>query len=232
MCSPVAPEVLTWLGSSSRGALRVEVEDEPVRPVQVRDSRPPEMQRDRAEVCHVAERLDVVHDEVVDVPLRVVRVNALGADPRGGELGGVLLEEGLPRDPVGVAREDQGAVAEVGQEIRRHRLVVGDEVGLGIAFRRPENLFRVGDLHHLALHRGPRRRFSFLAARPHRGLGGRKLDWLLPPAFLGPPVIPEPLEGGMADAAVGRPVGEAHLADEPRLHPVVPAARRRALRER
>src|SRR5262249_25664284 len=47
-----------------------------------------------------------------------------------------------------------------------------------------------------------------------------------------PLVVSQPEERGMANAAVLRPLGEAHLADEARLDPVMAAPARRAGGER
>ena len=101
-----------------RRALRVQVEDQPVRALERGDARAPDVDRDRAHVRHVAEGLGVVDDEVVDVALGVLRVDALRADPVGRELRRVLLEERLARDPVGIAGEDDRPVAEVGERAR------------------------------------------------------------------------------------------------------------------
>jgi len=72
-------------------------------------------------------------------PARAVADRVGGAV--SGEAGG--LEEGLASDPVGVAGEDDRAVPQVGEEQGRDGVVVGDEVALGVAVGRPEDLVEV-----------------------------------------------------------------------------------------
>ena len=77
------------------------------------------MQGDRSEVHDVAQALAVVHDEVVDVASDVVRMDARGPYPRRNPFGRVLLEEGLPLDPIGIPREHERPILQVRQEPRR-----------------------------------------------------------------------------------------------------------------
>ena len=62
---------------------------------------------------------------------------------------GSLLVEGGAADPVGVARHRDGTLGEMGEQDRRHRGVVLDEVALGVSLGE-EWLVRVGDEQRLA----------------------------------------------------------------------------------
>ena len=183
------------------GALRVEVEDEPVRALERADPGAPHVERDRAEVRDVAQALAVVHDEVVDVAPGVLRVHALGPDPRGNPLGSVLLEEGLALDAVGVARQHERPVLQVRQHERRDARVVLEEVPLRVPLVRPEHLVQVRELER------PVRRPRPL---PARVLAMHVLHLL---------VVPQALVGRRAQPPVARPLQELHLADELRLDP-------------
>ena len=130
-----------------RRPLGVEVEHQPVGPVERLQPRGPQVQRDRAGVGDVAQRLDVVHDEVVDVALDALGPDALGVHPRGHPRRRVLLEEGLALDPVGVPRQHDRPRAQIRQQPRRHALVVADEIRLRVPLVRPEHLRRIRDDH-------------------------------------------------------------------------------------
>src|SRR6266851_2384454 len=65
--------------------LGIQVEDAPIRLLERLDPAPPHVQGDRAEIDDVEERLDVLAYEVVDLALRVLAPDALGADPVGEE---------------------------------------------------------------------------------------------------------------------------------------------------
>ena len=130
------------------------------------------MQGDRPRVGHVAQRLHVVHDEVVDLALGVLRVDALRANPGGGELRGVFLEEGLAGDPVGIAREHERAIPEIGEEQRGDALVVRHQVAFGVAVGGPEHLLEIGQLDFFRRdHRGYP---LTLPSPPKRGRGEGK----------------------------------------------------------
>ena len=207
-----------------RRALRVEVEDAPVGALGRRDAARPDVQRDRAEVGHVEEGLDVVADEVVDLALRVLAPDALEADPVGREVRGVLLEERLSGDAVGVAGHHERPVLQVGKEPRRDRAVVVDEVALGVALVGPEDLCEVGERNGLllGLDRGGR------GGVRDRGSGSRLAGAriVLAHALLDRLVVADPQERGVAQEAVGRPLLEPHLDDELGLDPDVPVPRR------
>ena len=201
---------------SERRALGIQVEDEPVRPVEGAEARAPEMERNGPQVNDVAERVDVVHDEVVDLALGVLGVDPFRADPRRNEIRRVLLEERLPRDPVGVTGQDQRAILEVREEERRHRLVVCDQVAFCVPLGWPEDFSQVRESHPPF---EPRRlgRDSLIVSK------GQVL--LLSPALLGE-LTADSEKCRMAKSAVFCPLGEAHLADELRLDPVMAAAGR------
>ena len=57
----------------------------------------------------------------------------------------VLLEEALSGDAVGIAREHHRPVVQVGQEPRRDRAVVLDQVALGVSLLGPEDLVEVAE---------------------------------------------------------------------------------------
>ena len=82
-------------------ALGVEVEDAPVRPFGRGDAARPDVERDRAEVGDVEERLEVVADEVVDLALGVLAPDALEADPVRREVGASFWKNDLPAMPSG-----------------------------------------------------------------------------------------------------------------------------------
>ena len=109
---------------------------------EVGDAAPPHVERDRAEVRDVEERLDVAGDEVVDLALRALAPHPLQAHPAGGEARRVLLEEALALDAVREAREDEQAVLQVREQPGRDRAVVLDEVALRVALVGPEDLRR------------------------------------------------------------------------------------------
>ena len=181
------------------------------------------MQRDRPRVGHVPQRRGVVHDEVVDVPPRVLRIDTLRADPGRSELRCVLLEEGLAGDPVGVAREHEGPVTEIRQDQRRHAIVVGHQIALGVALGGPEDLLEIGQLDDplLVAARGRRR------SRRDCSLSVvvlRRRERHLAPAVFGALLASQDHEDRVPDSTVLRPVAEAHLADQLGLHPVVASA--------
>ena len=154
-------------------ALRVEVEHEPVGSLQAPDALGPDVKRDGAEIDHVAQGVHVVHDEVRDVPPRVARPDGRGPHPGRGVDRGVLLEEGFALDPVRVAREHHGAVAEIGQEPGRDRLVVRDEVAFRVSFGRPEDLLGLADLDDPLVGRAGRARVPGTRAAGDRAEPGR-----------------------------------------------------------
>ncbi len=112
----------------------------------------------------------------------------------------LLLEEVLALDAVGVAHERDRPVAQVGEQDRRDRGVVADQVALRDLLVGEEDLALVGELE-LALGR---------------------LDWLLHGVLLC-----DALEHGRAQAPLARPLGELHLAREHGLDPGHARARRR-----
>ena len=109
-----------------RRSLGVEIEHQPVRPLERAGAGAPHVDRDGSQVGDVAQRLRVVEDEEADVAIGVLGVDRLGAHPIGHEDRCVLLEERLALDAVRVAREHHGAAAQVGQHERGDGVVVGD----------------------------------------------------------------------------------------------------------
>ena len=148
-----------------------------------RRSAGPEVERNRAQVDDVEQRGQVVADEIVDLALRVLAPHALGPDPVGREARRVLLEEGLARDAVGIARHHQRPVAEIRQQPGSDGAVVGDQVALGVAVLGPEDLLEVGELEgQLA---------AVLARRPRairrQALRSRRRRANVEPSVGGPP---------------------------------------------
>src|SRR5207249_11779572 len=88
----------------------------PVGALERAEVRAPHVERDRPEVDDVPEARAVVDNEVIDVAPGGGRVDALGPDPRRDPLGGVLLEERFPGDPVRVAGEHERPVLEVWEQ--------------------------------------------------------------------------------------------------------------------
>src|SRR5207244_6294620 len=129
-----------------RCLLGIQVEDAPVGLLERRDAAAPDMQRDRAHVDDVEQRLDVLGYEIVDVALRILAPDSLGADPVGNETRRIFLEEGLARDAIGVTRQHDRPVFQVGQQPWRDRPVIIDQVPLGVALLGPEYLVEVGEL--------------------------------------------------------------------------------------
>ena len=189
------------------------------------------MERNRGEVGDVSQRLEVVDHEISDVALGVVGVNGHRWNPVGHEHGCVLLEEGLTRDAVRIPRQHDRAVAEVRQEQRRDRLVVADQVALCVALR-PEDLLQIREAN-LAGRGGWRRaadarRLTNGLLRARRGISIfhgplREPQPLFGAAVLGFLVGPQSDERRVPEPAIVGPLGEAYLAYEPRLHPMIPA---------
>ncbi len=105
------------------------------------------MQRNRAEVDEVDQRLDIVAHEILDVALRVLAPDRNRLDPLRHEAGRVFLIEGLAVNAVGIPGEHDGAVLEIRQQPGRHRPVVLDEVALGVLLVGPKHFVEVGELH-------------------------------------------------------------------------------------
>ena len=132
-------------------------------------------------------------------------------------LHGVALEEALPLNSLRTADEADRAIDDIRENVGRDRLVVLGEVELGDANLRIEHLVGARERdaveHRIAL----RLRFccnafcwsqfSLLAARNVTSHVSRRL------------VFAQALKAWMAQAAVARPFGIFHLADELRLEP-------------
>ena len=115
-----------------------------VGPVDVVAACVPLVQIDTAEIDHPEERRHVLdHRKVDDVSRRVLDRARL--DPRRPRRRRALHEEELPRGAVRVALHDHSAVAQVGEEHRRDRHVVADEVALREAEVGPEDLAEIGE---------------------------------------------------------------------------------------
>ena len=91
---------------AKRRALRVEIEDRPVRPVERGAPRAPHVHRNASQVDHVEECLQLVANEVVGV------LDATGLHPFRDEVRRVLLKETLAVNPVRIAREHHRTVAQ------------------------------------------------------------------------------------------------------------------------
>src|SRR5204862_5320122 len=116
---------------------------------------------------------------------------------------------------VRVAGQDERAVGQVRQEEWRDVPVVVDQVAFRVAVFRPEDLLEARELEPpRSLGAGRRRRRRRLRA-------SRRGD-----ALLGPLLLAQAEEDGLAEKAVLGALLETHLADEPRLGPAVLASGR------
>src|SRR6266576_2502692 len=147
-----------------RRIFRIEIDQAPVGLREIVDATHPHVERDGAEVHEIDERLDVVAHEVGDVALGVLTPDRNRLDPVGHETGCVFLIERLAVDAVGIARQHDGPVRDIGQQPRSHRAVVLDEIALGVLLLRPKDLVEVRELD-LTREHGARSRehCSFLA---------------------------------------------------------------------
>jgi len=188
--------------------LGIEVEDAPVRVLEIRDPRAPEVEGDGPEVDQEGERLCVLADELPDGSF--VAFHLHGVNP-GRHVGttGLLLEEALAVDPVREAGEHQRPVAQVRQHPRGDRLVVANEVPLAEAVLGEPDLVEVHEVD-----------------RPLLRAPGRQ-------ALLGPAVVAEPAEHRRPGRPSSLPLLVANLRDQRRVDPEeiaiprrVPAGRR------
>ena len=133
-----------------RRFLGVEIEDAPVGALDGGEAARPHVEHDRGEVGHVHQRVGLLHDEVLDVALRGLAPDGLGLDPVRRVTRRVLLVElRLALDAVGVARQHQRPIAQVGKHGRGDRAVVVDEIALGVTLPGPEHLAEVAELEFL-----------------------------------------------------------------------------------
>ncbi len=149
-----------------RRALGVEIEDAPVRPLERGDAARPHVQRYRAHVRDIDERLDVVEHEVADLALGLLAPHRLEPEPLRRVDRRVFLEERLAVDAVGKAREHDRAVAQVRQQPVRDAAVVLDHVALGVAVGGPEHLVEVREIDRAWRARGRQLRPARPARRP------------------------------------------------------------------
>ncbi len=208
-------------GLQRGGGLHVEVHREEIGEIEALRAAGGHVDRNGAEVRDVNERIGVVDQEdLVDVAAVLV-LQVEPADPRREAGGDVPRIEMLAADAVGVADEHDRAVREVREHHGRDGLVIGAEVGLGVAVVGPEDLVAVGDGH--ARRRGPGgldpgKRDGADAALGALVRGGLDLGlgYLRRPrlraggAFGGGDVVAQAAEDGVQDLAV---VGEAVVAD-------------------
>ena len=110
-------------------ARRVEVDHEQVGVVEVVGAGEPAVQLDHRLVGQVAQPLDVVDEQVVDVAARVLGRDGDGVHRRG--LRRLLLEEAGVVDAVGEAVQHERPTGQVRQHRVGDLLVVASEVGLG-----------------------------------------------------------------------------------------------------
>src|SRR6266542_2455376 len=131
---------------------RVEVEHHPVRLLEMGDPPGRGVQRHRAEVGQVGERVGVVAARVLDAAAALARDRG-APHPVGEVLRRLLLEEALAVDPLREALQAQRPVLDVGEHGVGHLPVVADQVALGDAVAREQHLVGVGnlDLGHVHL---------------------------------------------------------------------------------
>jgi hypothetical protein len=99
-----------------RGLLGIDVDHAPIRELQRSNAARPHVQRNRAQVRDIEQRLLVIAHEVANFALCVLAPDADGADPVWCELRRILLIERLAIDAIGIARHHQRAVLEIWQE--------------------------------------------------------------------------------------------------------------------
>ena len=183
-------------------------------------ARQPRMQFEVGELRQPDERRQVVHDEVVHVPLRRCREEPHGLRERRQVVLPTLLVEAPAVDAVRVACHRQRPVPQVRQQVRRDPRVVAEHVALRhrrAALRlRPEHLVHVrhGDLPaaylHVAVPADARQLLDHLA-RLVALAGGRS-----PPPRTRPPA---PASRGRRRAAARRPAARGTRARAARRRP-------------
>ena len=72
---------------------------------------------DIAAVCDVKQLVAIGADEVADVPIDILRIDLLGANPVWRVIGCVFLIEGRTIDSVGKPFEDQRPVEQMGNDV-------------------------------------------------------------------------------------------------------------------
>ena len=128
-----------------RPGLRVDVDAQLVRAVDVRAPRGPRVEVDDGEVRAPDDLRDLGHAQLVRVPARGER-DTRHLDPVGPLLGHALLVDLLARDPVREAAELRRTLAERAHDAVADGEVVVDEVALRVARVREQHLVRVRDL--------------------------------------------------------------------------------------
>ena len=166
MCSPSEPDVFGKPGDlhaielfldpsraienlrERRARLRIEIDRDLVRRVQIVHRRKPRVHRDRRELRHVEQRLQ----RSADQPRRHVVVRQrLDAHARRHRLRRAMLIERRPVDAVRQPLHHQRPVVDDRQDERRDPRVEANQVALGLLDLRPEDLVEVGDLERVAV---------------------------------------------------------------------------------
>src|SRR5688572_3382931 len=89
------------------------------------------MQFDRAEVRAPGERLGIIDQDVIDVPLVMAPRNLVGLDPRRRMLRRILLVETLAFHPVWKTNQCYRPVLEVRKNVRRDLEIVANHLSFG-----------------------------------------------------------------------------------------------------
>ena len=126
-----------------RARHRIEVEVKVVGTIDVVAARVPLVQVDAAEVDDPEQRRQILHDRKVDDIAGPV-LDRAELDPLRTGRGRALHEEELPRRAVRVAFHHHRAIAQVRQQHAGDLRVVLEQVALGQAGLRPEDLAKVG----------------------------------------------------------------------------------------
>src|SRR5690606_33565338 len=101
-----------------RCALRIEIEDAPIRLLNGLNAARPDVQRDRRHVRDVSQTLFALDNEVTNLALRAFAPQRLEAQPLGREFGRIFLVERLALDTVRIASQNQGTILQVRQKVR------------------------------------------------------------------------------------------------------------------
>ena len=131
-----------------RARLRIEIDRDLIRRIQIVHRRKPRVHRDRRELRHVEQRLQ----RSADQPRRHVVVRQrLDAHARRHRLRRAMLIEGRPVDAVRQPLHHERPVVDDRKNERRDLRVEANQVALGLLDLRPEDLVEVGDLERVAV---------------------------------------------------------------------------------
>src|SRR6267378_1400906 len=116
-----------------RAVRGIQVEEEVVRMVKVRIAVGPRVVIDAAEAGQEQQGGAVVGRRVVNYLTTMFGIHRNRFEPVGHALAQIFLKESLAFDSVRIAAQDQGPVAEKGQNELTYTVVVSQEIPLGVA---------------------------------------------------------------------------------------------------